>query len=160
MCFKLQGWTIAHPWHSARGPPGCRGPSLGTTALGRRYHRYITLAAEPRRRGVKLRDIMHYKQCTLSLTNLPHFIMPWNSDEISVHFCSPIAGFFFSFLKNCFRNFPGAKINFVTKGIQVRFEMAVKQVYKQTERQTDIFVIIIEEFKTRSLNFYLASDKL
>ena len=25
---------------------------------------YDILAAEPRRRGVKLRDIMHYKQCT------------------------------------------------------------------------------------------------
>ena len=59
---------------------------------------------------------------------------------------------------DCFRNFPGAKINFVPKGIQVRFEMAVKQVYKQTERQLDIFVIIIVEFKSRSLN--LASDKL
>ena len=31
-------------------------------------------------------------------------------------------------------------------GIQVRFEMAEKQVYKQTERHTDIFVMIIEEF--------------
>ena len=29
------------------------------------------------------------------------------------------------------------------KGIQVRFEMAEKQVYKETERQTDIFVIKI-----------------
>ena len=67
---------------------------------------------------------------------------------------------FFNFLKNCFRNFPGAKINFVPKGIQVRFEMAEKQVYKQTERQTDIFAIIIVEFNTRSLNLYLASDKL
>ena len=36
---------------------------------------------------------------------------------------------FFSFLKNCFRNFPGAKKkqNFVPKGTQVRFEMAEKQ---------------------------------
>ena len=42
----------------------------------------------------------------------------------------------------------------------VRFEMAVKHVYKQKERQADIFVIIIIEFKSRSLNFYLASDKL
>ena len=67
---------------------------------------------------------------------------------------------FFNFLKNCFRNFPVAKINFVPKGIQVRFEMAEKQVYKQTERQTDIFAIIIVEFNTRSLNLYLASDKL
>ena len=67
---------------------------------------------------------------------------------------------FFSFLKNCFRNFQGPKIHFVPKGIQVRFEMAVKQVYKQTEIQADIFVIIIVEFKSRSLNFYLASDKL
>ena len=38
--------------------------------------------------------------------------------------------------------------------------MAVKQVYKQTERQTDIFVIIILEIKTRSFNLYLASDEL
>ena len=68
--------------------------------------------------------------------------------------------FFFSFLKNCFRNFPGAKINFVPKGLQVRFEMAKKQVYKQKERQTDIFAIIIVEFNTRSLNLYLVSDKL
>ena len=52
------------------------------------------------------------------------------------------------------------KKNFVPKGIKVRFEMAEKQVYKQTERQTDIFVIIIVEFNTRSLNLYLASDKL
>ena len=43
--------------------------------------------------GFKWRDIMHYKQCFLSLTNSPHFIMPWNSDRISIHFCSPIAGF-------------------------------------------------------------------
>ena len=63
---------------------------------------------------------------------------------------------FKNFLKNCFRNFPGAKINFVPKGIQVRFEMAEKQVYKQTEKQTDIFAIIILEFNTRSLNLYLA----
>ena len=42
-----------------------------------------------------------------------------------------------------FRNFPGAKINFVPNGIPVRFEMAEKYVYKQTERQTDIFAIII-----------------
>ena len=100
---------------------------------------------------------MHYKQCFLSLTNSPHFIMPWNSDfnTFLLADCR-----FFSFLKNCFRNFQGAKINFVPKGIQVRFEMAVKQVYKQTERQTDIFVIIIVEFKTRSLNLYLASDEL
>ena len=67
---------------------------------------------------------------------------------------------FFSFFKNCFRNFPGEKINFVPKVIHVRFEMAEKQVYKQTEGQTDIFVIIIVEFNTRSLNLYLASDKL
>ena len=63
----------------------------------------------------------------------------------------------FSFLENCFRKFPVAKINFMPN---VRFEMAEKQVYKQTERQTDIFVIIIVEFNTRSLNLYLASDKL
>ena len=66
---------------------------------------------------------------------------------------------FFSFLKNCFRNFPGAKINFVPKGIQFRFEMAEKQVFKQRERQT-VFVIIIVEFNTRSLNLYPASDEL
>ena len=46
------------------------------------------------------------------------------------------------------------------KGIEVRFEMAEKQVYKQTKRQTDIFAIIIVEFNTRSFNLYLASDKL
>ena len=70
------------------------------------------------------------------------------------------SSFVLNFLKNCFRNVPVAKINFVPKGIQVRFEMAEKQVYKQTERQTDIFAIIIVEFNTRSLNLYLASDKL
>ena len=42
--------------------------------------------------GVKWRDIMQDKQGTF-VTNLPHFIMHWNSDQISVHFCSPIAGF-------------------------------------------------------------------
>ena len=52
---------------------------------------YELLAAKPRRRGVKWKDIIHYKQC-IFVTNLPHFIMPWNSDQISVHFCSPIAG--------------------------------------------------------------------
>ena len=46
------------------------------------------------------------------------------------------------------------------KGILFRFEMAEKQVYKQTERQTDIFVIIIVEFNTRSLNLYPASEVL
>ena len=45
-------------------------------------------------------------------------------------------------------------------GIQVRFEMAEKQVYKRRKRQTDIFAIVIVEFNTRSLNLYLASDKL
>ena len=49
--------------------------------------------------------------------------------------------------------------NIVPKGIKVRFEMAENQVYNQTERQTDIFVIIIVEFNTRSLNLYLASIK-
>ena len=80
----------------------------------------------------------------------------------SVHLCSPIPGVCFSFLKNCFRNFPGAKINFVPKGIQVRFEMVEKKVYKQTKRQTEICEIIINvvEFDTRSLNLYLASHKL
>ena len=71
-----------------------------------------------------------------------------------------VSRFLFRFLKNCFKNFPGAKIIFVPKGIQVRFEMAEKQMYKQTERQTDIFVILIVEFNTRSLKLYLASDKL
>ena len=36
-----------------------------------------------------------------------------------------------------FRNFPGAKINFVEKGIQIVFEFAEKEVYIQIDRQTD-----------------------
>ena len=38
--------------------------------------------------------------------------------------------------------------------------MVEKQLYKQTERQTDIFEIVRVEFNTRSLNLYPASDKL
>ena len=93
---------------------------------------YYILVAKLCRRGVKWRDIIHYKQCTLSLTNLPYFSMPWRSYHISVHFCSPIPGFFLFYL--FFSNFLGAKINFVLKGIQICFEMAEKQVYKQTDR--------------------------
>ena len=102
---------------------------------------------------------MHFEQCTFitDFTSL-YYALKFRSDFST--FMLADCRFFFSFLKNCFRNFPGAKINFVPKGIQVPFEMAVKQVYKQTERQTDIFVIIIVEFKTRSLNLYMASDEL
>ena len=43
--------------------------------LGWAEGKYDLLAAKPRRRGVKWRDIMHFKHCTY-VTNLPHFIMP------------------------------------------------------------------------------------
>ena len=54
-----------------------------------RINIYYILVAKPRRRGIKWRDIM---QCSF-VTNLPNFIMHWNSDQISVHFCLPIQGF-------------------------------------------------------------------
>ena len=95
---------------------------------------------------------MHFEQCTFvtDLFTSLYYALKFRSD-FSI-FMLPDSSFFFSFLKNYFRNFPASRLNFVLKGIQVRFEMAVKQVYKQTERQTDNFVIIIVEIKTRSFN--------
>ena len=42
----------------------------------------------------------------------------------------------------CARTFTGPKSSFVTNGIPIGFEMAEKNVNRQTDRQTDIFVFI------------------
>ena len=57
------------------------------------------------------------------------------------------------------RNFPGAKMNFVPKGHPNWFPNGGEKV-SQTDRQTYIFVLIIVEINTRSMNLYLASDEL
>ena len=42
----------------------------------------------------------------------------------------------------CFRNWPGTKGNCVPKGFPIGFKMAEKNVYRKTDRQTDMFVFI------------------
>ena len=48
----------------------------------------------------------------------------------------------------CFRILPGAKGKFVSKGSPIGFEMAEKNVNKQTDRQTNIFEFILVEIDT------------